>query len=306
MMFIASQAGRCFLAMLLLCSLLPSGVASAQSCNQADIWRYRASQRKLQLQLVQLEVRFITVSDSFFDRIGIDFNFDPDTAPCDPEYNGTGDSFPTGTAPTPLPNPFLQSNYLKLPDHTGTTFGMFQLNGPAEIDQFLKAVFAEPDEVVYHVRTLQFGGDVKSIDDPGNNPLLFGLLKMPGLGLTLKSSVTSDQDHVWVSALPFYHGVISGGTFSPITGTMESQMGDPQVQPPVNPQVLARTCTSVTVPDGSALVIGGLYRQPAPTDPLSQVLGQLPLLKDFFKNVGLYGTNHQSMIMITPKILKFN
>jgi general secretion pathway protein D len=259
--------------------------------------------RRLTDLQVAVEVRFVTVSDRFFEQIGVDFDFDVSQAPCDPEFNSTGDPFPTGDMPTPLPNPIGQPNLLVLPAHTGVDFALFQLNTLDERQQLLNAVFADPDTIVYRVETVLTDGDVVTLGDPANQAQFAGW-KLPGLGLTLKTGVTTDGMHIWVSTQPFYHGITPLNTFSPISGEMEVQPGDPLSLFPQNPQATARSASSVVlVDDGQTIVLGGLIRQPAPGDSAVAPLGALPVIRRLFSNVGLGRDRTELLIMVTPRIV---
>jgi general secretion pathway protein D len=302
-MAVIGSCYRLLLVWLVAAGLMPRVASAGDDCDPQEVWNTLYSLRTLQQQNVSIEIRFITISDRFFERIGVDFEFDPAEAPCSPEFNGTGDPFPTGENPTPLPNPLDQPNLLRLPAHTGIDFALFQLNGLVEKDDFLRSIFAEPSAKVHLVETEVVGGDVITIHDPMNRSSLLNAWKLPGLGLTLKTGITADGMHAWVSTQPFYHGVIPLDTFSPIGGAPEVQPGDPTAEFPANPQATARSAASVTVPSESSLVYAGLLRQPAASDPASKILARIPLIKRLFSNVGLQETNQQLLIMITPKIV---
>jgi general secretion pathway protein D len=63
--------------------------------------------RRLQDLQVTIEVRFITISDRFFERIGIDFDFSIDD---NTGFNNLSDQLPTGSTGAPVGSPFDDSN----------------------------------------------------------------------------------------------------------------------------------------------------------------------------------------------------
>jgi hypothetical protein len=294
---------RCFFGLCLTGLLLPTELDAQPPCDPKVVWNNRYSQRTQRSAQIALEVRFITVRQRILKNIGVDFDFDVNAAPCDPEFNGTGDSFPFGELPTPLPNPFDQPNLLGLPAHTGIDFALFQLNSLNERQQLLDAISSFQDSMVYLVETELADGDVVTLGDPANQAEFQGW-KLPGLGMTLKSAVTTDQAHVWVSMQPFYHGLIPTTTFSPLGGEMQGGTGNPVSSFPQGPLAKARSAASVVMlGNDQTLVLGGLTRQPADRDRAAGALANLPFINRLFQNVGLGRETTSVMLMVTPRII---
>ncbi|WP_425616826.1 hypothetical protein NA78x_000486 [Anatilimnocola sp. NA78] len=80
--------------------------------------------RRLQDLQVTIEVRFITVSDRFFERIGIDFDFNIDD---NTGFNNRADQIPTGILTAPIGSPFDD-------DGPGFSVGLNEQGPTADLD----------------------------------------------------------------------------------------------------------------------------------------------------------------------------
>jgi type II secretory pathway component GspD/PulD (secretin)/tetratricopeptide (TPR) repeat protein len=329
---------------------------------QEQIAELLAALRRLQDQEVSVEVRFITIAESFFERIGVDFNInlktDKFTTKYEPQivsqqfkpFGFVNDFNPSSTVIGLTPgNTFTQD--LDIPIRTSSfaqaipPFGAFPNipggNGGIElglaflsdIQVFMFMEAAQGDQrtnvmqapkltlfngqtstititdqqfFVTNVSVLQQGGQVVFV--PQN-----ALLPIGGITMTLQAVISADRRFVRLNMAPtitniasavvqlfpittFITPVFEGGAVGqPIPFTQFLQ------QPVFNTITVA---TSVSVPDGGTVLLGGLKRMSEGRNEFGPpILSKLPYINRLFKNVG-YGREAESLLMmVTPRII---
>jgi type II secretory pathway component GspD/PulD (secretin) len=316
--------------------------------------------RRLQDQEVAVEMRFITISESFFERIGLNFNinirnnqtkYEPQLVSQQFKPFGfinhfTPSNFISGLTPAgtftqdlniPIPNnsfnmaipPFGQ--YPNIPGNNGgLSMGLAFLSdievylfmeaaqGDSRTNvmeapkltmfngQFATITIADLQFFVTSVTVAQVGGQVVFV--PQNNPIPTG-----GLTMGILPTISADRRFVRLSVTPtltqlannnvplfpvttFITPIFEGGAVGqPIPFTQFLQ------QPALNTITVN---TTVNVPDGGTVLIGGLKRLLEGRNEFGPpILSKIPYIDRLFKNIG-YGRDAESlMIMITPRII---
>jgi len=326
--------------------------------------------RRLQDQEVSVEVRFITLAESFYERIGVDFNinirnnqnryasqlvsqqFQPfgfinSFSPSNfvtglTQAGATGNSSSPGLAFTqdlgiPINNssfnmavpPF--GAYPNIPGaNGGISLGLAFLSD-IEVYMFMEAaqgdqrtnVMQAPKLTLFNgqvstlavtdqqffvtsVAAVQVGGQVVFI--PNNTPL-----PTAGVNITINAVISADRRFVRMS-LPLDLTNIASANVQlfPITTFITPILEGGAVGQPVPfTQFLQQPAfsninvnTTVNVPDGGTVVLGGLKRLSEGRNEFGPpILSKIPYLDRLFKNVG-YGRETESlMIMVTPRII---
>jgi len=326
--------------------------------------------RRLQDQEVSVEVRFITLAESFYERIGVDFNinirnnqskyasqlvsqqFQPFGAinafsPSNfitglTQAGATGNSSSPGLAFTqdlgiPINNssfnmavpPF--GAYPNIPGgNGGISLGLAFLSD-IEVYMFMEAaqgdqrtnVMQAPKLTLFNGQTstltvtdqqffvtsvaaVQVGGQVVFI--PANTPL-----PTAGVNFAISAVISADRRFVRMS-LPLNLTNIASANVQlfPITTFITPILEGGAVGQPVpftqflqQPAFSTITVsTTVNVPDGGTVVLGGLKRLSEGRNEFGPpILSKIPYLDRLFKNVG-YGRETESlMIMVTPRII---
>ncbi len=321
-----------------------------------------ASLRRLQDQEVAVEVRFISIAEAFFERIGLDFNIniktDQQTARFEPQIT-SGQFKPAGFINDFNPSRFItgltpQGTFtgdLDIPIRTSSfgyaipPFGAFPNfpgnNGGIElglaflsdIQVFLFMEAAQGDQrtnvmqapkltlfngqtasitvtdqqfFVTSVLALQQGGQLAFV--PQNNFLPTG-----GVTMTLNAVISADRRYVRLSVTPTITNIASAivplfPIVTPIIPILDGGFQGPPVlftqflQQPVFNTIMVMT--TVAVPDGGTVLIGGLKRLSEGRNEFGPpVLSKIPYVNRLFKNVG-YGREVTSLlIMVTPRII---
>jgi type II secretory pathway component GspD/PulD (secretin)/tetratricopeptide (TPR) repeat protein len=332
-----------------------------------------AALRRLLDQEVAVEVRLISVGESFFERIGLDFavnirnnnskygpqivsqqfqpfgfinNFSPKNFISGLTQTGAG-GFGTGSTPglnftQDLGIPIkAQSFGLAVPPfgafpnspgaNGGIDLGLAFLSD-IEVFMFLEAAqgnertnvmqapkltllngqtssltFTDAQFFAINVTVAQVGGQLVFI--PNNTPLPIG-----GLQLTMQAIISADRRFVRLQFTNFTLNNLATANVPlfPITSFISPIFeGGAAGQPVPFTQFLQQpvlnsitVTTSVNVPDGGTVLLGGLKRLSEGRNEFGPpVLSKIPYINRLFKNVG-YGREADSiMMMVTPRII---
>ncbi len=213
--------------------------------------------RKLQDLQVTVEVRFISVSDNFFERIGVDFDFRIDDNTGLNEAGGVfpddiGSSYVVGLRnlngqglPTlDLDIPFTQDSFAS----TIPQFGGFDANTAAnfgfailsDIEVFLLLQAAQGDQrsnVLQAPKVTLFNGQQASVSDTSQRPFVTSIIPVvgdfaaahqpvivvlnEGTSLSVQAVVSADRRFVRLTLVPFFSriGDVQEFTFSGKTTT---------------------------------------------------------------------------------------
>jgi type II secretory pathway component GspD/PulD (secretin) len=336
--------------------------------------------RKLQDLQISVEVRFITVSDSFFEEIGVDFDFaiqsdvvgkkssfavpNPNAVPVAP---GTGTGTGGGTAAelpflinpardhsygarqplvvgmgAPTNNianpqfsgnlmlPFVQDSFSAitpfnaLTTNTGATFGLAFLSD-LEVYLFLKAVQGDQrSNLVQAPKVTTFNGSFAAVTNNTSRYFVQSLTPLVGAGavafqpqiglipdgvtLFVTPVVSADRRYVRMSLSPFFLNFIEFQTFTVPAAVGGGGLGgqatgiNAQLQLPVISSTIVTT--TVTVPDGGTVLLGGVKRLREERKEFGvPVLSKAPLINRLFRNIGVGRTTDSLMIMVTPRII---
>lgn len=214
--------------------------------------------RRLQDLQVTIEVRFITLSDNFFERIGLDFDFDVDdnvtTAPGD----DTGPSVTIGL--DPLGNPtadldleFRQNSITRTAPRFGgfdpgaaATFGFAILS---DIEAYFLVEAAQGDSrtnLLQAPKVTLFNGQQANVNDISTRPFVtsvqpvvgdFAAAQQPiimmlneGTQLTVQAVVSPDRRFVRLTLVPFFSEIGNVEEFT-FDGRRRSSTGTTQIDP---------------------------------------------------------------------------
>lgn len=334
--------------------------------------------RRLQDLQVSVEVRFITVSDSFFEQIGVDFDFsiqsdvagrkttfaqaNPAAALGSTTTGGgtTGGTAggTTGVSPfivnpnrdhslgnrqplvvgasgqgigsfTPdLQIPFSQGSataitpFNALTTNTGATFGIAFLSD-LEVYLFLTAVQGDTrSNLVQAPKVTSFNGAPAFVMNTTNRNFVSNLTPIvangavafqptissipDGVTLFVTPVVSADRRYVRMTLSPNFITFVQFDTFV-IPAAVSGFLGgagtvNAQVQLPVISQTLIST--TVTVPDGGTVLLGGVKRLREERREFGvPILSKTPLINRLFRNIGIGRTTDSLMIMVTPRII---
>jgi type II secretory pathway component GspD/PulD (secretin) len=319
-----------------------------------------AALRRLQDQQVSIEIRFITISENFFERIGVDFNINirNDQSKYEPQLVSqqfkpfgfinafTPQNFLTGLTPAgsftqDLNIPVKTSSfnmavppfgaYPNLPGGNGGISMGIAFLSDIEVYMFMEAaqgdqrsnVMQAPKLTLFNGQTstitvsdtqffvtsvsvAQLGGQVVFV--PNNTPFPTG-----GVQLAMTAVISADRRFVRMDLAPTLTNLTSANVqLFPITTFITpifegGAVGQPVPftqflqQPVFNTLTLA---TSVNVPDGGTVLLGGLKRLSEGRNEFGPpILSEIPYINRLFKNVG-YGRETESLlIMVTPRII---
>jgi len=216
--------------------------------------------RKLQDLQVTIEVRFITLNDNFFERIGVDFDFNiDDNVTVDPTLlDDQGPSVTVGLQPdgaftADLDIPFNQDSFTLSNPQFGTpvdvaTFGFAILS---DIEAFFLIAAAQGDRrsnVLQAPKVTLFNGQQAFVSDTSQTPFVISVIPVvgdfaaaqqpvivvlsEGTFLTVQAVVSNDRRFVRLTVVPFFSqiGDVQEFTFSGSTttthNTSEENSGD--------------------------------------------------------------------------------
>lgn len=315
--------------------------------------------RRLQDQEVAVEVRFISVSEDFFERIGVNFNMnfltDKGTTRFEPAL--LNNSFvvdssrfinafdpkrfiagmtPAGSLTPTLDIPITNNSFFQtVPQFGGYTAGGLSMGlaflSDIQVFLFLEAVQGDQRANVMQAPKLTlFNGQTASLNVgetqsfvsgvqvaqlpggqfvlvPQNTPVPFGVF------LTIQAVISADRRFVRLSLPVQLTNLVPGPiqAFPVVVPIFTSIEGNQAGQPVTFTQYLQQPSqtfvsvqTTVAVPDGGTVLMGGLKRlSEARSEYGPPILSKVPYINRLFKNVG-YGRETDSMlIMVTPRII---
>lgn len=223
-----------------------------------------AQLRRFQDLQVTIEVRFITLNDNFFERIGIDFDFDIDdnTGLTPGEVAALDDTKPhvtvgldplTGTPTADLDLKFSQGSF----GATAPTFGGFDPTSAAsvgfailsDIEAFFVIQAAQGDtrtNVLQAPKVTLFNGQTAFVSDTSQRPFVTSVIPVvgdfaaahqpvitvlsEGTSLSVRAVVSQDRRFVRLDLVPFFSRVDDVETFT-FDGSTTSDTGSSAVDP---------------------------------------------------------------------------
>jgi type II secretory pathway component GspD/PulD (secretin) len=334
--------------------------------------------RRLQDLQVSVEVRFISVGDSFFEQIGVDFDFaiqsdavgrkssfaipNPAAVPGGGTTGGGGGGTGTAVAPylinpirdhaygrEPLtvgtrgptddvnspqfnPNlmiPFTQNTYTASTPFNNTT-GAFANFGVAflsdlEVYFFMNAIQGDSrSNVVSAPKVTSFNGAPAFIVSGTQRYYVAQLTPVIGAGavafaptpaaindgvfLNVTPVVSADRRYVRMTLSPNFTTIqgfesftipaaVGGGGLGGQSSTINGQIQLPIIQSTF-------LNTTVTVPDGGTVLLGGVKRLREERRELGvPILSKTPYIDRLFRNIGIGRTTDSLMLMVTPRII---
>lgn len=224
--------------------------------------------RLLQNLQVTIEVRFITLADNFFEKMGIDFDFNIR----DKKLNGAGLpraeegsasiglSAATGTVPVPTTNldvQFRQASFGVTPQFGGGTVTDgaqlgFAILSDLELFFFLQAAQGDTrTNVMQAPKVTMFDGQLASITDQAQRPFVIGLTPVvgdfavaqqpivvilnDGTSLNVQSVVSQDKRFVRMTLSPSFTRIEDADRTFTFTGTTSSRTGSAVIGPDGRP-----------------------------------------------------------------------
>jgi type II secretory pathway component GspD/PulD (secretin) len=335
--------------------------------------------RRLQDLQVSIEVRFITVSDDFFEQVGVDFdmNIQSDAIGRKSSFAvpnaGAGNLFPgqtTGgggtantatvpylinpirdhalgrqplvvgtnasttdlTTPAFTPNlgiPFTQSTLdaiapFNLVPNVAANFGIAFLSD-LEVFFFMTAIQGDQrSNVVLAPKVTSLNGAAASVINFRGENYVAGLFPIIGVGsvafqpqiqtfpsgvqLFVTPVVSADRRYVRMSLNPVFTtlegfdnftvpAAVGGGGLGGQSGTVNAQL-----QLPIF--TIASISTTVTVPDGGTVLLGGVKELREERNEFGvPILGKTPMIDRLFRNIGIGRRTRSLMLMVTPRII---
>jgi general secretion pathway protein D len=315
--------------------------------------------RRLQDLQVTIEVRFITLQDDFFERIGVDFDFNIDNprarnavvAPAIVPTPGTiGLSGPVvagGAIPVTadLDIEFRQDSFSSalpqfgnFPGLTGTggTFGFAILS---DIEAFFFITAAQGDQrsnIMQAPKVTLFNGQQAFVSDTTQMPFVISVIPVvgdfaaanqpvvvvlsEGTFMTVQAVVSSDRRYVRLTIVPFFSQIGEVEEFTFHSERVSSRSGDPNDDDDdddfEDQDIIAGTTvqlpsfsfvtvtTTVSVPDGGTVLLGGIKRLSEGRTELGvPLMNKIPYISRLFKNVGIGRSTQSLMMMVTPRII---
>lgn len=219
--------------------------------------------RRLQDLQVTIEVRFITLNDSFFERIGIDFDFNVDDnsnlstrTPLLPDDTGPSVAIgldPSGNPTTDLDFQFRQGTFgAAVPQFGGfdaATAANFGFAILSDIEVFFLLQAAQGDRrsnVLQAPKVTMFNGQIATINDTANRPFVtqiipvvadFAAAHMPvitvlseGTSLSVQAVASQDRRFVRLTLVPVFSEVGEVSTFT-FTGKTSTKSGTNVLDP---------------------------------------------------------------------------
>ncbi len=239
-------------------------VVSTTSDVHDQILDLLANLRRLQNLQVTIEVRFISLSDSFFEQIGVDFDvaFDDNVTnlPADDSGNSVavGLSGPGRSFTTDLDLRFENNNFNVAPIFGGVDPGALSTFGFAilsDIEAFFFVQAAQGDNrtnVMQAPKVTLFDGQSASIQDVSQRPFVtsirpvvgdFAVAQQPiivvlneGTELNVQAVVSDDKRFVRLTLVPFFSQIGDVDTFTftgSSTSSSSSQTTDPNTGEPI-------------------------------------------------------------------------
>ena len=292
---------------------------------------------------ILVEPRFVFVTDNFMEDIGIDLDFflnpqgrwtGPDTRSFLPIPGGTtGTRYPgfrTGV-PAPLVGTQGGANW-SLPTGTGLPGSLGGATGPTgitiagsfldklEVDFFLRATQADQQSTTLSAPRITFengGGGriyvgrefyfVESVEvEVEENSVGYTIeteILETGPTLNVAGVVSADRRFVRLEIDVTLYDLVEINTVADLIPEIVDNFPEiAYTQLPV--MDLTSISTQVSVPDGGALLIGGLKRKGETRSEVGvPLLDKIPYVKRFFTNKSLISDKHVLVILLRPSII---
>jgi general secretion pathway protein D len=256
--------------------------------------------RRLQDLQVTIEVRFITINDNFFERIGIDFDFDIDdnsaraangTIPDDTGPSVVVGLDPTGNVTTDGDLSFTQASFSSaVPQFGGfdpATAANFGFAILSDIEVFFLIQAAQGDSrtnVLQAPKVTLFNGQSAFVSDTTQRPFVTSVIPVvgdfaaahapvivvlsEGTSLSVQAVVSNDRRFVRLTLVPFFSeiGEVEEFTFNGKKSVTKNEDDETvaTVEEGTTVQLPTFAFTSVTttvsVPDGGTVLLGGIKR----------------------------------------------
>ena len=208
---------------------------------------------------------------------------------------------------------------------SGTTFGLAFLSD-LEVYLFLEALQSNNrSNVVQAPKVTTFNGATATIFDQTQRFLVTGLTPTvsagaiafqpqispitDGVTLSVTPVVTADRRYVRLTLAPFFQVITGVDSFSFGSGAVGGGGlggGAAQLQSTLQLPIVANTSvqTTVTVPDGGTVLLGGVKRLTEQRlESGTPVLSKIPTINRLFRNIGVGRTTNSLMLMVTPRII---
>jgi general secretion pathway protein D len=321
--------------------------------------------RRLQDLQVTIEVRFIQLNDTFFERIGIDFdlNIEDRTLGAEDLVPGSafepagrrsqtvgligGDPFPSFTSDLDIP--FRQGSFgVAIPPPFGgfdpgsaANFGFAILS---DIEAYFLIQAAQGDSrtnVLQAPKVTLFNGQQAFVADAIQRPFVVGVIPVvgefvaaqqpviivlnEGTMMTIQAVVSDDRRYVRMTIVPFFTqiGDVDEFTFEGSTSSTnsssskdndedgkkeEDSKNDSTVRSGVTVQLpsfqFVSVVTTVSVPDGGTVLLGGIKRLSEGRNEFGvPLLSKVPYINRLFRNVAIGRETNSLMMMVTPRII---
>ncbi len=318
--------------------------------------------RRLQDLQVTIEVRFIRLNDSFFERIGIDFdaNIGPrasaDTINADGTVNQGASSAIVGAVAPVIGNLPVFTSDLDVPFRQDSfSLATAPFGGPQQVASFGFAILSEIEayflieaaqgdrrtNILNAPKVTLFNGQQAFVADAVSRPFVVGVIPVvgefaaaqqpvivvlnEGTLMTIQAVVSNDRRYVRLTVVPFFTqvGDVQEFTFegsSSTTSSSETKDGDEdgsdeetkddesETRSGVTVQLPAfqfiAVVTTVSVPDGGTVLLGGIKRLSEGRNEVGvPLLSKVPYVNRLFRNVGIGRTTDSLMMMVTPRII---
>jgi type II secretory pathway component GspD/PulD (secretin) len=324
--------------------------------------------RRLQDLQVTIEVRFIRLNDTFFERIGIDFQLNVKDHGVDttnttnnpfqplggPLSNTVGINRPvTGGAPFPnftsdLDIPFRQNSFdltqiapFTGPVGGGLNFGFAILS---DIEAFFLIEAAQGDSrtnVLQAPKVTLFNGQQAFVADATQRPFVVGVIPVvgefaaasqpvivvlnEGTMMTIQAVVSDDRRYVRLTIVPFFTQIgnvdtftFEGSSSSTSSSSTTDNNNDGKTEKKDDSKGNSSTgvtvqlpslsfisvVTTVSVPDGGTVLLGGIKRlSEGRTEFGVPLLSKIPYINRLFRNVVVGRNTDSLMMMVTPRII---
>lgn len=320
--------------------------------------------RRLQDLQVTIEVRFIRLNDTFFERIGIDFD-----ANIEDRTIGTADLLPGGvfeggrqSATVGITSPIGLGDFPRFTSDLDIPFrqNSFELSrvafgSPADVATFGFAILSDIEayfvieaaqgdrrtNVLNAPKVTLFNGQQAFVSDVTQMPFVIGVIPVvgefvaaqqpvivvlnEGTMLSVQAVVSDDRRYVRLTVVPYFTQIgnvdtftfegsssstsSSGSTDDDGDGNNDSEEGSNQeARSGVTVQLpefsFITVVTTVSVPDGGTVLLGGIKRLSEGRNEFGvPLLSKLPYVNRLFKNVGIGRTTDSLMMMVTPRII---
>jgi general secretion pathway protein D len=323
-----------------------------------------AQLRRLQDLQVTIEVRFIQLNDSFFERIGVDFDLDindngyngnpltTNLQPFGPNSNTVGAvQSITGNLPaftSDLDIPFRQNSFdltQVIPFGGGSApFPSFGFAILSDLEAYFLIEAAQGDSrtnVLNAPKVTLFNGQQAFVADATQRPFVVGVIPVvgefaaaqqpvivvlnEGTMMTIQAVVSEDRRYVRMTIVPFFTqiGDVDTFTFEGSSSSTSSSSSsdddddgkneaeseeDQEVRSGVTVQLpsfsFVSVVTTVSVPDGGTVLLGGIKRLSEGRNEFGvPLLSKVPYINRLFRNVAIGRETDSLMMMVTPRII---